>query len=71
MIKNNISIDLKTKIIENNINQTELAEKLGLTRQQINRLANNSTNDSISKSLVNLFEFLGYDIEINYIKKEK
>lgn len=69
MIINNIEKDIKIKCLENDMTQAELAEKIGTTGQYVNRVIKKNTG-ILNKTFVQLMEGLGYDIEINYVKRE-
>lgn len=68
MLKNNIEIDVKVKCMEEGLTQAQLAEKVGTSAQYVNRVIKNSEG-VVNKTFVNMLEQLGYDVEINYIKK--
>lgn len=68
MLKNNIEIDVKVKCMEEGITQAQLAEKVGTSAQYVNRVIKNSEG-VVNKTFVSMLEQLGYDVEINYIKK--
>lgn len=69
MVINNIEKDIKIKCLENDITQQGLAEKIGTSGQYVNRII--KKNDGvINKTFVQMIEGLGYDIEINYVKRE-
>lgn len=68
MLKNNIEIDVKVKCMEEGITQAQLAGKVGTSAQYLNRVIKNS-DGVVNKTFVSMLDQLGYDIEINYIKK--
>lgn len=68
MIKNNIEIDVKKKCIEEGVTQAQLAEMVGTSAPYVNRVIKNK-DGVMNKTFVNMMDQLGYDIEINYIKK--
>ena len=68
MVKNNFEIDVKVKCIELQVTQALLAERVGTSAQYLNRLIKNSDR-VVNKTFVSIMEQLGYDIEINYVKK--
>ncbi len=68
MLKNNIEIDVKVKCMEEGLTQAQLAEKVGTSAPYLNRVIKNQES-VVNKTFVNMLEKLGYDIEINYIKK--
>ncbi len=69
MVKNNIEFDVKVKLLEENITQADLADTLGTTRQQINRVVNKDS--VVNKSFVGVMEALGYDIVLTYVPREQ
>ena len=69
MIKNNIEIDVKVKCIEAETTQAKLAAAIGTTPPYINRLVRKG-EVVVNKIFVRMMEELGYDIELNYIKRE-
>lgn len=68
MLKNNLEIDVKVKCIEEGCTQAQLAEKVGTSAQYLNRLIKNSEG-VVNKTFINALEKLGYDVEINYVKR--
>ena len=68
MLKNNIEIDVKVKCIEEGITQAQMAEMVGTSAPYINRVIK-KTDGVMNKTFVSMMDQLGYDIEINYIKK--
>lgn len=68
MLKNNIEIDVKVKCMEEGLTQAQLAEKVGTSAPYLNRVIKNQES-VVNKTFVSMLEQLGYDIEINYIKK--
>lgn len=68
MLKNNIEIDVKVKCMEEGFTQVQLAKKVGTSAPYLNRVIKNQES-VVNKTFVNMLEQLGYDIEINYIKK--
>lgn len=68
MLKNNIELDFKTRCIENDTTQTQLAEEIGTTKSYVSRVVNK--NDGIvNNTYIKLMEALGYDIELTYVKR--
>ena len=70
MVKNNIEVDVKVKCIESSVTQAQMAEKIGTTPAYVNRVIKKK-DGIINKTFIQMMEFLGYDIEISYIKREK
>lgn len=69
MIKNNIEVDVKIKLLEANLTQVQLGEKIGTTGQYINRVMKNK-DMIVNKTFVQMMDALGYDIQITYVPKE-
>lgn len=70
MVRNNIELDVKVKCVEQGVTQQTIAEKIGTTGQYVNRIVKKK-DGIMNKTFVEIMEALGYDIEINYIPKEK
>jgi transcriptional regulator with XRE-family HTH domain len=70
MIKNNIELDAKVKCLEAGLTQQQLGEKIGTTGQYVNRIIKKK-DGLVNKTLVQMMEALGYDIELNYVKREE
>ena len=70
MVRNNIELDVKVKCVEQGVTQQTIAEKIGTTGQYVNRIVKKKVV-IMNKTFVEIMESLGYDIEINYIPKEK
>ncbi len=68
MLQNNIELDLKTKLIESGLTQTEVAEKLGVTLSYVNRITK-GREQIVNKTFVKMMDELGYDVELTYRKK--
>lgn len=70
MVLNNIELDVKVKCLESNMNQLNLAEKIGTTGQYVNRIIKRK-DGLLNKTFVEIMEALGYDIEFTYVKRGK
>lgn len=68
MVLNNIELDVKVKCLESNMNQLNLAEKIGTTGQYVNRIIKRK-DCLLNKTFVEIMEALGYDIEFTYVKR--
>lgn len=68
MVLNNIELDVKVKCFESNMNQLNLAEKIGTTGQYVNRIIKRK-DGLLNKTFVEIMEALGYDIEFTYVKR--
>ena len=68
MLRNNIELDLKTRLIEEGITQTEIAEKIDVSLPYVNRIIR-GREQIVNKTLVKMLEELGYDVELTYKRK--
>ena len=68
MIKNNLEIDVKIKCLEEGVTQAQLAEMAGTSAPYVSRLINKKEG-IVNKTFVELFDKLGYDIQLVYLKK--
>lgn len=69
MLKNNVEIDVKVKCIEEDVTQAKLAEDIGTSAPYVSRLIRNNEK-IVNKTFLQLMERLGYDVELNYVKRE-
>lgn len=69
MLKNNIELDVKVKCIEHEMTQAQIAEKVGTTSSYVNRIVKKK-DGVVNKTFIQMMEALGYDVEINYVKRE-
>ena len=70
MVKNNIEVDVKVKCIEAGKTQVQLAEEIGTTSQYVNQIIKKK-DGVVNKTFVQMMEKLGYDIELNYVKRKE
>lgn len=68
MLQNNIELDLKTKLIEGGLTQTEVAEKLGVTLAYVNRITK-GREQIVNRTFVRILDELGYDVKLSYVRK--
>jgi plasmid maintenance system antidote protein VapI len=69
MLTNNIELDLKTRMIEEGVTQTEIAEGLGVSIPYVNRIIRGREH-IVNKTFVKMMDELGYDVELVYKKKQ-
>ena len=69
MLLNNVELDLKTKIIEDGITQTEIAEKIGVSLPYVNRIIR-GREQLVNKAFVRILDELGYDLVLTYERKK-
>ncbi len=69
MLKNNIELDVKIKCLEAEMTQEQLAAEIGTTGQYVNRIIKKK-DGYVNKTLVQMLEALGYDIELVYVKRD-
>ena len=68
MLQNNIEMDLKMRLIEGGMTQTQVAEKVGVTLSYVNRITK-GREQIVNKTFVKIMDELGYDVELTYRKK--
>ena len=61
MLRNNVELDLKTKLIEGEMSQTEIADKLGVTVSYVNKITRGREH-MVNRTFVAMMEQLGYDV---------
>ena len=69
MLQNNIEMDLKMRLIEGGMTQTQVAEKVGVTLSYVNRITK-GREQIVNKTFVKMMDELGYDVELTYKRKE-
>lgn len=69
MIINNIEKDFRVLCINEDKKQSDIAESMGRAKQSLHR-AVTGEKSSLSAMLVEAFEELGYDLRIEYVKRE-
>lgn len=70
MVKNNIEVDIKVKCAEEQMTQAKLAERIGTPASYVNKLIRRDKG-IVNNTYVKMLEALGYDIELNYVKREE
>lgn len=70
MLRNNVELDLKTKLIENGMSQTDVANRLGVTVSYVNKIAR-GREQIVNKAFVKIMDELGYDVVLTYKKKRR
>lgn len=69
MVKNNIEVDVKVKLLEAGKTQQQLGEEIGTTGQYINRVLKNNGR-IVNDTFVKMMDALGYNIVLTYEKKD-
>lgn len=69
MVKNNIEVDVKVKLLEAEKTQQQLGEEIGTTGQYINRILKKN-GGIVNDTFVKMMDALGYNIVLNYEKKD-
>lgn len=69
MILNNVEMDLKVKMIEEETSQIKIAEHIGVSDAYVNRIVR-KREQIINKTFVKMLEYLGYDIRLVYEKRK-
>ena len=70
MLRNNVELDLKTKLIEDEMSQTEIADKLGVTVSYVNKITRGREH-IVNRTFVAIMEQLGYDVRLVYEKRDE
>lgn len=70
MVKTNIELDVKVKLLEAGKTQQQLGEEIGTTGQYINRVLKKK-GGIVNDTFVKMMEALGYDIVLTYEKREE
>ena len=68
MLQNNVEMDLKMRLIESGLTQTEVSDKLGVSLSYVNRITK-GREQIVNKTFIRMLDELGYDVELTYIKK--
>ena len=68
MLRNNVELDLKTRLNEEGITQTKVAEMIGVSLPYVNRIIR-GREQIVNKTFVKMLDELGYDVELTYVKR--
>ena len=69
MVKSNIEVDVKVKLLEAGKTQQQLGEEIGTTVQYINRVLKKN-GGIVNDTFVKMMDALGYNIVLTYEKKD-
>lgn len=69
MVKNNIELDVKVKLLEAGMTQQQLGEEIDTTGQYINRVLKKN-GGIVNDTFVKMMDALGYNIVLTYEKKD-
>lgn len=69
MLLNNVEMDLKVKMIEEETLQIKIAEHIGVSDAYVNRIVR-KREQIINKTFVKILEDLVYDIRLVYEKRK-
>lgn len=69
MLLNNIKKDVRIKLAENELNQTQLATALNITPQYLGDVINGRFT-FVNNKFLEIMEELGYDIRLEYVPKD-
>ena len=70
MLKNNIEMDIKMRCIEKSTTQTKIAENIGTSPSYVNKIIR-SKEPIMNKTFLAMVEDLGFDVELNYVKRKE
>ena len=68
MLKNNIEMDVKMKCIESGTTQSQIAQNIGTSPSNVNKLVRNK-EQVMNKTFLAMMEDLGYDVRLIYEKR--
>lgn len=66
MVKNDLRKDIKELLIIKGKRQSEIAERMGWQRQNLNKL---TQMDPLNRNWTKMIEEIGYDVEIMYVER--
>ena len=69
MLMNNIVLDVKTKCIEEDKTQNQIAEDVGTSAAYVSRIVN-SKEQIVNKTFLGMMASLGYNVRLTYEKME-
>lgn len=69
MVKNNIEVDVKVKLLEAGKTQQQLGEEIDTTGQYISRVLKKN-GGIVNDTFVKMMDALGYNIVLTYEKKD-
>lgn len=69
MLKNNIEKDIKMRCIEKSTTQAQIAENIGTSPSNVNKIVRNK-EQIMNKTFLAMMEDLGYDVELHYVERE-
>ena len=70
MLRNNVEFDLKTRLNEEGITQTKVAEMIGVSLPYVNRIIR-GREQIVNKTFVKMLDELGYDVRLVYEKRDE
>jgi predicted XRE-type DNA-binding protein len=70
MIKNDVQKDIRKMMIDAELTQAQVGEKIGLKKQSISAAVYRDTEQHLNATVVKMLEVLGYDIELKYVKRK-
>ena len=68
MLKNNIEMDVKMRCIEAGITQAQIAQNIGTSPSNVNKLIRKK-EQIMNKTFLAMMEALGYDVCLTYEKR--
>lgn len=70
MLLNNVEKEIKIKLVEQELTQEELAQKMGTTVQYVNRIIKKKEG-IVNKTFLEMSDALGYDVQLTFVPKGK
>ena len=69
MLRNNVEMDLKARFDEDQVTQTRVAERVGVSVPYVNRIIHGK-EPIMNKTFVKILDELGYDVELMYVRRK-
>ena len=69
MLLNDVSNEIKKLMIDDDVSQTELSNKMDYSVQYVSQLINGK-NKFVNDKFIDIMNALGYDIRLEFVKQE-
>ena len=69
MLRNNVEMDLMARFDEDQVTQTRVAERVGVSVPYVNRIIHGK-EPIMNKTFVKILDELGYDVELMYVRQK-
>ena len=68
-MRNNVEMDLMARFDEDQVTQTRVAERVGVSVPYVNRIIHGK-EPIMNKTFVKILDELGYDVELMYVRQK-